>query len=237
MKSTVIKINLLFFCFFSVQLIAQNIESDLKKIRSTYEAMEKLHVKMEANAFFTEQGKTQNKLYTTVLKKKGDKYDISTDDTHILINDHFMITHQKKQKIIACQKHNPAYLKQQQAMPDVTELLNRKGDEVKYKGLLDGQHFYVIKNEQSPTPVIEMYFEPNTYLVRKLVYHYHENDPGGVDRMELTMNYLDTASGFSDTVFSEKKYVQIDKDKNVKLQKRFDGHHLILGTGLNEITN
>ncbi len=223
---------LLLIVLINASLSAQNFAEDLVKIRQTYESQDNWHISMVTKYWSTNPSDSKPFEYTSVIKKKGDYMRMDTDELTIFSNDKYMVTCQKTNKVLACQKHDALSLKQQHPVPAITALLDIEGQEIIYKGVLDQQQLYVIKNEKSRTPTIEFYFDENTYRMTKLVYHYQENDPEEVNKVEIAMQYLNTSKGLSTANFSEKQFLRIDPNHKVSLLDKYQDYTLVLGDGL-----
>lgn len=225
---------LLLFILFALPqfLVAQDFATDLKKIRAVYDNSDRWHIQIDSKSWDLERNEKSDFDYSMLIKKKGEDMLVDMHEVQMLSNDQYMITYQKTNKVISCQKNISSA--DQQVMPDVTALLDDKEQTIKYKGVLDGAHFYTIKNDKSATPVIELYFQEDTYLLKKLVYHFQDNNPEGLSKTEMTMRYLDTGKSLADTFFSEKQFVQVDAQNKVRLSKKYQDHYLLVGNGLSE---
>lgn len=220
--------------FISQSINAQDISDDLQKIRAAYDNQANWHIKIDTKAWDSNQAPITSHSYTTLIKKRGDDMNVDMDDVKVVINKNYMVTFQKMNKVIAFQKHNTAVLKQTQPMPNITALLDNKDQEIKYKGMLDGKHFYTIKNSEPTIPTIELYFDPNTHLVHKLVYHFIEGHKDDLTKLEMNLSYLD-ASLFTDATFSEKQFVTVNANGEVALKNKYKDYYLILSDDLSYV--
>ena len=221
----------LFFvlAFFSIQAInAQEAVVDFKKSQATYAALENYHGKMVSTTY----GESAEILDVSEVevKKKGQLFRYDQGETEAIINPNYMVTHNKEENILACNRvHTPNGLQNPIAI-DLEGMLESY-EEVIFKGVVSGTKCYVLKDEYGPFEVIEFYFDQSTALIQKLVYHYREHPEMEATKVEIICEHLSLNPTFADAVFSEREFVSINGNV-VKAQSSFSNCTLILGDGL-----
>ncbi len=223
----------LFFFFalavFSIQNIhAQEVLLDFKKAQAAYTALESYHGKMTSTTY----GESGEVLDVSIVevKKKGQQFRYLQGVTEAIINPSYMVTHNKAENILACNRvYAPNGLKNPVAI-DLAGILDAY-QEVIFKGSLSGAKCYVLKDEYGPFEVLEIYLDESSALIQKLVYHYRESIEMEAAKVEIVCQHLNLNPQFSNAVFSAQEFVQINGNV-VMAQSPFSNCTLILGDGL-----
>ncbi|MEL6865865.1 MAG: hypothetical protein AAFP19_15675 [Bacteroidota bacterium] len=208
---------------------AQDMEADLKSVQANYQSMKAYHLKMTATIYKWEDLEKPAGTKVTQIKRKGADLICEMDQMLMLMTEEYLITQLKEEAVLVCNKRE-ASAESQNLMPDFDEVLGTY-DELLFKGYTKGWKCYVLKNQDSPTPVIEVYLDEKSKLVRQLVYHYKEDIPGLPAKVEIEVAHLALNANFSKKMFSPDQYVQISEDV-VQLKPSHKDYTLILGDGL-----
>ncbi|MEM9822696.1 MAG: hypothetical protein AAF985_16560 [Bacteroidota bacterium] len=222
------KIIVLSICSFLVfQGFAQNLKEDLVQLQQYYH-QEAINCQIETRTFKDHHSVEPDLVSKGVFKRRGNDLLYEVDDVVLLYNENYSITYHQGEGIVYCgEKTSEGHRK----MPiiDFTKMLSRY-ESIEYKGVVENNKCYILKQAQSPIPIMEFYVDQDHYKVKKIVYHYDEAYNTGAIRTEISFQYSN-AKAFAIDEFSESRFVLVDQ-KKVRLHPRLKNHELILSDGL-----
>lgn len=219
---------LLSFCSFNQALMAQDLKTELKKIQ-LHHHNHPMHCELQMKVYGKEDLAVPLKVTKSMLKRDGNDFLYEIEGIVMLYNEHYSITYNRDKAVVFCNKKST---EQHQQIPtlDFSSMLE-KYETVSYKGNVDGDECYILKQSESTIPVIEFYFKKSPHQISKIVYHYDENLSPDVAKVEMNIHYVVENPRFTKKVFSEKQFIEVGK-KGVRLQPALAADHLVLGDGL-----
>lgn len=210
--------------------LAQDFKDDLEKANLAYTQSENIDSEFEVISYFREPDMKPEKT-TYQLKKRGGSYRYDLGGIKTIIGDGYTIIHHAEKAILTCNRNSGTEAIRKTNVVDIDKMASSY-ENVIYKGIVNGQKLYVLKNPKSTFSTVEIYLNTTTAMVEKTIQYVNELLESDRSKIETITKKMDLAPTFSKDAFSIEKYVKISTDQEVKLQPAFAQNRLIVGQGL-----
>ncbi len=223
------------FCCLSALLQGQNLKSDIASINSAYRRADKLSFVFELNMFETYQSQQVYYTQAGVVQKSGKSTYQKFDDTECINTPQYSVIIDKEEKEVV---YAPKKITFNHDDPGLAISLDslllfcrahqfKKESEKLYSYGFDMTEAYPDYNR------VVVYFNPNTFMVQKLVFFCEEDDISTDNqeehlskaRIEINYKNIDTSPSLNDKDFSYEKYL-VKSGEKFQLKPELKSYHL-----------
>lgn len=201
-----------FYCIFPTS--AQEFFSDLQEMRKTYENADAFQANVDVKMF--ENGKHTISKYAKI-KKTGKNFFYELDNITFLLNEKYSVMVNNVSKVIVFGEQSEGsaelYESLHQFRIEEMDSLFRQNKEWKFKGISNAQKQYELFNQGAYINKTELFINASNYTIKKVVFHYNEEISNSNSKVVITYNASQINPTFSNSTFSETKYIQKQNGK------------------------
>ncbi len=162
-------------CLFSSLLLAgQDLKKDLQAMATYLKEVDQLHLDVSVGIYRTSTSAAPHMEPTVQLYKKGKNYYYHLQETEMFVTPTSLIMVQEATKRILyrtiAEKEYKQLLRSMSAT--AADTLIQQYDSIRYKGTEKKGKHYIIYTSSKVIQRTEVYLNPSTYMMEKVVYHY-----------------------------------------------------------------
>ena len=205
----------------------QDYKQELARMQEGLNKIDKLHIEAEVKMFMSDAASRPLTVKRSVVKKNGNEYYCSLDNTTILINSKCMLMVYGDEKQIVYTESNQKKEIEKRVMDpaDINKLLE-KNDSVSYKGESNGVKHYTVHSSKGMIRTSDIYIDTSTGFLKKVIYRYDPKAASQVEKIEIEYSRFDTSPQFGNNDFSEKKFVT-RSGKELKGYGSYAGYNIL----------
>lgn len=201
---------------FSIVLMAlplsssgQDFKNTLEQMRSVYEQMNGLHIKMLVTAYEGKDNKGVIYQLKVDIKKKGNDYLYQYDNNTMLMNERYIIMVDGDSYEMICSRRNSSM------SSGATKLFNFDMDSIlsfyeepKYLGRIEKVEYYQVDQKIGAVSQVDLAIDTQTKLIKNMAYQYRQGP-----YVKIEFNLFDGSPSFRDDTFNEGRFISINNGK------------------------
>jgi hypothetical protein len=234
-----------FFFFFVNAVTAQDYKTDFEKAMNIYKE-KAFEIQMEYLFFPSQTATKPQEREMMILKKQGDEFYSNQFGLEMVCNNRYVLMIDEAKQIIAID-HKP----KQNGKPDpeltakiqgalknlatslgIDSVSKDAGYTVTYAGIKNGLKEYIIDYKYGEYEKTVCYIDPKQGDLKRMTLFYREPmevEEGKTTKVRVEINYIKQLANpvFSKDAFSMEKYIDLQKDGEVKLKEKYKTYTVI----------
>lgn len=216
--------------FLSLPTKGQDAKTAFKKVNEAFSKYNRISYNITYNYYKNGSDKKPYETLGGVYKKDGGSFYQKIDSREFIVNDNYQVIIDNETKHMVVE-NRPQVVKQEQFMIEMDSVLALcKSISSKKSGASDLYSLFFDTDVFSYSQ-LDITIDPAKNFITKIVFHLLEYDEDGAiinrPRLEVQITDYNTAPVFSPNLFTETKYVKIDKGGNVSLAKNYSTYTLL----------